>query len=339
MMTDVFGGDLASAVRLLRTLPRRRQDVGQAERRVRAWSAERPALAAELVVDEPPGTGQVGYDLLLAHPEGGTVAISAQTEDGVPWLVDHSTHWAAGQVVSVDGIGLSVPAALYALRALGARDRTVHEQLADYRILLSEIDGDKEPVGDAELREAMDDFRRRRGLFSRERTLRWLEEVGLPEDAFAGFMETTARMNRVRARFAGEPARAYLREHADELAHARAAWVTGRDRAVIEEIAGADTAAALLDRAGRALEERPGRLRLTTAAGPASELPAPLRAAAPGRVVGPAESEDGLLAGVVLDRAAADPDDPAALAAAADAAYTAWLAGRRAAAAITWHWL
>ncbi|MEU6414053.1 TIGR04500 family putative peptide maturation system protein [Microbispora sp. NPDC046933] len=338
-MTDVFGADLASAVRFLRTLPRRREDVGQAEERASAWSAAHPRLDAELVVDEPPGSLHVGYDLLLTYPEGGTVAISAQAGDGVPWLVDHSTHWAAGQVVSVDGIGLSVPAALYALRSLGARDRTVHEQLVDYRILLSEIADDREPVTDAELQEAMDDFRRRRGLFSRERTLRWLDEIGLPEDAFAGFMETTARMNRVRRRFTGEPAKTYLHTHAQELSRTRAAWVAGHDRAAIEEIARADSPAELLLRAQRAVQEGSGRLRFTLCSGFARELPRPLRAAQPGRVVGPAESEDGLLAGAVLHRAVPDPDDPTDLAAAAEAAYSAWLADRRAAAEIRWHWL
>jgi putative peptide maturation system protein len=338
-MTDVFGAELASAVRLLRTLPRRREAVEQAREQVTTWSAGHPALDAELVVDEPPGNLHVGYDLLLAHPEGGTVAISTQTEDGVPWAVDHATHWAAGQVVSVDSVGLSIPAALYALRAMGARDRTVHEQLADYRILLSEIADDREPVTDAELQEAMDDFRRRRGLFTRERTLTWLDEIGLPEHAFIGFMETTAQMNRVRSRFAGAPARAYLQNHADEFAVTRAAWVTGRDAAAIEEIARADSIAELLGRAEHSVREGTGRLRLTMVTGLATELPRPLRTASAGRVVGPVESEDGLLAGAVLHRLPADPDDPSVLAAAARAAYSTWMAERREAADIRWHWL
>ncbi|GAA2858827.1 hypothetical protein GCM10010517_17300 [Streptosporangium fragile] len=338
-MTHRFGAELASAVQLLRSLPRSAEKAEDAREQVATWSADHPGLDAELVVDEPPGSLLVGYDLLLTHPEGGTVAISAQTEDGVPWLVDRATHWAAGQVVSVDGKDLSVQAALYALRALGVRDRTVHEQLVDYRILLSEIAEDRTPVTDTELQEAVDDFRRRRGLFTRERTLDWLAEVGLTEDAFAGHMETTARMNRVRRRFAGAPARAYLQSHIRDFCLTRAAWVTGRDGAVIGEIARADSAAELLRRAEHSVHGGTGRLRLTMATALGSELPAPLRTAATGRVIGPVESEGGPLAGAVLRRFPPDPDDPAVLAAAAEAAYTTWLAGRRRAADIRWHWL
>ncbi|HEY9524278.1 MAG TPA: TIGR04500 family putative peptide maturation system protein, partial [Thermopolyspora sp.] len=264
-MTDAFGADLASAVRLLRSLPRSRDEVEAAEGQVAAWAAENPALAAELVVDEPPGNMNVGYDLLLSHPDGGTVALSVQTDDGVPWLVDHATHWAAGQVVSVDGMGLSIPAALYALRALGARDRTVHEQLADYRILLSEIADDRDPVGDAELQRAVDEFRRKRGLFTRERTMAWLDEIGLPESAFAGFMETTARMNRVRRRFTGEAARSYLRAHATDFDLVHATWITGTDTLSLGEIGRADSAVEFLRRAERAVRAGETRLSLTTA--------------------------------------------------------------------------
>ncbi|MBB5781585.1 hypothetical protein [Nonomuraea jabiensis] len=212
-MTTTFENDLADAVRLLRELPRGREHRDQARARVAAWSAERPGREAELVIDETPGTGRVSYDLLIAHPDGGTVGLTAHVEDGLPWIVDHSTHWAAGQVVSVDGVGLSMPAALYALRSLGTRDRRIHEQLVEYRILLSEIEQDEEPASREEVQRAADTFRQRRGLIGQEQTLAWLAEMGLPQRAFVAQMETEAKIARVRARFPSEDAfKAWLAE-------------------------------------------------------------------------------------------------------------------------------
>ncbi|MFI7708451.1 hypothetical protein, partial [Nonomuraea sp. NPDC049480] len=131
----------------------------------------------------------------------------------------------------------------------------------------------------------------------------------------------------------------YLTSHLKEFCEIRAAWITGRDATAIEEIARADSAAVFLLQAEEAIRGGNGRLRLTMVTGHASELPEPLRAASTGRVVGPVDGEDGLLAGVVLGRVAPRPDDPQALAAAAQAAYAEWLTERRRAADIRWHWL
>ncbi|MER5650967.1 TIGR04500 family putative peptide maturation system protein [Streptosporangium sp. NPDC002524] len=223
-----FAVDLAAAVELLRGLPTAGAGaVNDAYRHVRNWSARRPWLRAQLVVDDPPGSTEVGYDLLLSHPDGGTVALSAEVDDGVPWLVDHSTHWAASQILSVDGAGLSVAAGLSAVRDLGTRDRQLHERLVDHRILLTELDDDHEPVTAAEIQRAADEFRRRRGLIGRAETLDWLAEVGMSGEAFRDHVRVQAFIARVRERFAGEPARRYLAEHADEFTVRHAAWVTG----------------------------------------------------------------------------------------------------------------
>ncbi|MBO3747477.1 TIGR04500 family putative peptide maturation system protein [Streptosporangiaceae bacterium NEAU-GS5] len=225
MTTTTFESDLADAVRLLRELPRHRDRRDEARAMVAQWAAAHPGREAELVIDETPGTGRVSYDLLLAHPDGGTVGLTAHTEDGVPWIVDHSTHWAAGQVLSVDGVGLSMPAALYALRSLGTRDRQVHEQLIDYRILMSEIERDGEPVSREELQRAADAFRQRRGLHGRAETMAWLAEIGLPEQAFADHMENDAKIARIRARFPSDVAyKAWLAERRST-SHIRWHWL------------------------------------------------------------------------------------------------------------------
>ncbi|MEV4455020.1 TIGR04500 family putative peptide maturation system protein [Microbispora sp. NPDC049633] len=339
-LRTAFSADLADAVELLRGLPAAAETVADAHRSVRAWAAERPWLRAQLVADEPPGTDRVGYDLVLDHPEGGSVALSAEVDDGIPWLVDHSTHWAAANILSVDGVGLSIAAALSAIRSLGARDRRVHEQLVDHRILLNEVEDDPRPADDAETRRAADEFRRRRGLTTREQTLDWLAQAGISEKQFWGHAKMQARIARVRERFAGEAARRHLAEHPEQFTVRRAAWVTGPRpeplRALLDgpaaEFANRVTAALL----------HPGDatgLRLEAAATLTPRLPEPLREIPGGATAGPLPYEGGYLAGVVYEVVPPDAGAPAVLDAARDAAFQAWLDERRRAAEIRWFWL
>ncbi|MGW4961728.1 TIGR04500 family putative peptide maturation system protein [Nonomuraea sp. NPDC004186] len=333
-----FADDLAGAVALLQGLPTAQDQVGEARRRARDWAAARPHLRAQLVVDEPPGTTRVGYDLLLDHPEGGTVALSAEAEDGVPWLVDHSTHWAAANVLSVDGVGLSIAVALSTIRALGVRDQQLHERLVDHRILLNELDGALQSPTEAEIQEAADEFRRRRGLTGKAQTLEWLAEAGMSPEMFRTHARTQAIIARIRDRFAGEPARRHLAEHPEDFTMRRAVWVTGPhadELRVLSEGPVQDFAARSL-----AALERPGhRLQLHAATALTPRLPEPLRTAAERTAIGPVPYEGGHLAGAVHEVVPPDPGAPEVLEAARDAAFQAWLDERRRNAEIQWFWL
>ncbi|MFG6197335.1 TIGR04500 family putative peptide maturation system protein [Nonomuraea sp. JJY05] len=337
MSADSFAMDLFDAVALLRDLPTAREEVGDAQRRVGDWGAKRPHLRVQLAVDEPPGTAKAGYDLLLEHPEGGAVALSAEVDDGIPWLVDHSTHWAASCVLSVDGKGLPVAAALSTIRALGVRDRQLHERLVDHRILLSELENELRPVTPEETRRAADEFRRRRGLTGRTRTLRWLAEAGMSEDAFWSHVRTQALIARIRERFAGEPARRRLAEHPEEFTVRHAVWVVGPR---------ADELGVLLDGPvpdfhARAMAALAGRrsMRLQAATALTPELPEPLRTLPGQASAGPVPYDGGYLTGVVHEVVPPDPEAPEVLEAARDAAFQAWLDERRRASEIRWFWL
>ncbi|MEV4382076.1 hypothetical protein [Streptosporangium sp. NPDC049644] len=154
-MSDL-GTTLASGVRLLRGLPRRRAEVPQARRTAAAWAADHPEVKAEFVVDERPGTSVVDFHLLLQDPEGGTVALTAQADDGVPQPIGHST------LVSVDGTHLSAAQALTMIRSLSHRDATPHDEIVDRCLILNEIRHDDTPAGDEEPQAMADEFRRRR---------------------------------------------------------------------------------------------------------------------------------------------------------------------------------
>ncbi|WP_436757677.1 TIGR04500 family putative peptide maturation system protein [Streptosporangium sp. V21-05] len=324
---------LAAAVELLRGLPRHRDAVPGARTTVAAWRAAHPGSRAQLVVDVRPGTPMVDYDLLIDHPDGGTVAVTASVEDGVPWTVDHSAHWAASKVLSVDGQELSVQTALLTMRAYGERDRTLHDDLIDYCLLALET-WEEEAPSEEDLQRASDDFRLRRGLHSRADMLRWLEEVGLTPEAYRNHLYSLARASRFRGRKEKESAGAYFEAHAADFDHVSATWAVGPESGLAVLAGRDDPFAALAD----AVARPSGELTVRVAERAAAELPEPLRDAAEGVAVGPVPYRDAFLFGAVRHRRPARPD-AATLAAAGRAAFSAFMAGRRAEANIEWYWL
>ncbi|MEV8635146.1 TIGR04500 family putative peptide maturation system protein [Streptosporangium sp. NPDC051023] len=331
-MSD-FATALESGVRLLRGLPRRRAHVEEARRAVATWAQDHPGLRAQLVVDERPGTPVIDFDLLVEDPEGGTVALTAQAEDGVPWLIDHSTHWAAGQLVSVDEVHLSVAQALTMIKSLSRRDTTPHDEIVDQCLILNEVQNETEPVGDEDLQAAADEFRRGRGLHDRTAMLAWLAEMGMTPQQFETYIRGIARRRGFRRRKEAELGPARLEADPRTFDLVRAIWVTGPESRVA---ARAGDLARIHDGGLAALAAADGA-ETTIAERLAFELPEPLRDAAPEAVVGPVPYGGAFLAGVVLTRTAARPDERT-LAAAGRVAFSEWLAGRRGQASIEWHW-
>ncbi|GGK81121.1 hypothetical protein Sme01_44390 [Sphaerisporangium melleum] len=327
-MSGDFGATLAAGVALLRSLPRRRDQVEWARKEAAEWGAEHPAVAAQLVVDERPGTPVVDYDLLLTHPDGGTVALTAPADEGVPWLIEHSTHWAAGQLVSVDEVHLSVAQALTMLRSLSNRDSTPHDEIVDQCVILNEVLSDDEPLTTEDLQAAADEFRRGRGLYDRAATLAWMERVGMSPARFEEYIGGVARRRRFRRRKEAELASGYLAAHRSRFDRVRAVWWAGPERRM------AASPAELL----AVPSEVTGEIQVTIGERWAGDLPEPLRDAAPGTVVGPVEREGRFLTGAVLDRRPAK-DDAETLAAAGRAAFADWLTERRRRASVEWHWL
>ncbi|MEU8796392.1 TIGR04500 family putative peptide maturation system protein [Spirillospora sp. NPDC048819] len=335
-----FGADLVSAVALLRRLPRHRDQVGEARRLVADWAAAHPRRRPELVVDAPPGDLRAGYDLVLAHPDGGSVALTGQAEDGVPWSIEYSTHFAANRLLSVNERSLSVPSALFTIRALNRRDPTLHRQLVDYCLLWDQVFDEDEAATAEELAAAADTFRRGRGLHSRAATLEWLADVGLTEEAFGTHIEFVARIERFRRNFKDEHAADHLRTHLADF-EVDAVWVQATDARTLDDFAAARTPADLLTCLGQRTGDtrQAGEVQLTMGRRRALDLPAPLRSLAAGELAGPVPEAGQVILGGVREREPATAADPAALARAGDAALTEWLTEQRAKATIRWHWL
>ncbi|MFI6176464.1 hypothetical protein ACIA8R_13115 [Nonomuraea sp. NPDC051191] len=317
-----LGPALESGVNLLRGLARRRSAVEEARRTAAAWAQAHPRLGAQLVTSPRPGSPVVDYDLLIDHPSGGTIMLAVQAEDGTSWLVDHSTHWAAGYVLTVDGTHVSASEAMLMLRSLTRPGLSSQEELVRFCVLRNAAE--QEDVGLEEVQAAADGFRRRRGLLGHDAMLEWLDRMGMTAEAFHEHMTMTAKDQRFRGRMRAELAPAYLDRHRDRFAQVRAAWV----------LSDAPVEAAELDGslAGR------WDLRLTRTRTLAGELPEPLRDVPAGGAAGPVPFEEGFLTGQVLERQEAVAD-AATLKAAGEAAFDEWVTDAAREAHITWHWL
>lgn len=236
---------------------------------------------------------------------------------------------------------LSVPSALFTIRALNRRDPTLHRQLVDYCLLWDQVFDEDEAATAQELAAAADTFRRGRGLHSRAATLEWLADVGLSERAFATHIEFVARIERFRRNFKAEHAAGHLRAHLADFDRVDAVWVRAADSKALDDFAAARTPADLLTCPGRRTGDtrQVGEVQLTMDRRWALDLPAPLRSLAAGELAGPVPEAGQVILGGVRGREAATEADPAALARAGEAALTEWLAEQRAKAEIRWHWL
>ncbi|MFB4270387.1 hypothetical protein [Nonomuraea sp. GTA35] len=322
MTQPSLGPALESGVSLLRGLTRRRSAVEEARRAAAAWARSHPALAAQLVSNPRPGSPVVDYDLLIDDPAGGTIMLGVQPDDGTSWLVDHSTHWAAGNLLTVDGMQISMPEAMLMLRSLTRAGLSPQEELVRFCVLRNAAA--KEEAGLDDIQAAADAFRRRHGLTGREAMLKWLERMGMSAEAFHDHMATNAKDDRFRTRMRAELGPEYLARHRDRFARVWAVWALSEDPVEVAELDGS-----LGDRWG---------LRLTRIRAWSGELPEPLRAAPAGSGVGPVPFEGRFLTGSVHKReeAVADADT---LEAAGAAAFEEWLAGAAEQARVTWHWL
>src|SRR5688572_5273927 len=134
-MPSPFDEALSGAVSMLRELPRDRQAAPHAASALHTLRVAHPGIDVELVVDQPPGSPRVDYDLVLGHPEGGTVGLCWRADDGVPWAVEYASHWAASFVVSVNKEHVPVQTALMFFRLAGRRVPDLMEELVDQTLV------------------------------------------------------------------------------------------------------------------------------------------------------------------------------------------------------------
>jgi putative peptide maturation system protein len=338
-MPNDFGSVLEEAALLLRDLPRGYRDVPEAQRRTADWRETHSGLDVDLLVDQPPGSLRVDYDLLLSHPDGGTLALTWQGAQGLPWLACYADHWAANFVVTVNGESITVQQALTALRMSANAHSDLMTDLVNQKILLQAVDQEKPPVTDEELEEAANRFRRANRLDTAADTFRWLEEMRLTQAQFEAMLEATVQSRKVKGRITAERLESYFEAHRDEYDQICLFEVRVPDPDMGEQLVAAAREAGLLT-ATEAMLRYPSMplLEGTLAVRHAGTLPPPLRTASPGEIIGPYLAEEHYRVAQVYSRQAASLKGETRDAV-QEAISQEWLAQQRTAATVHWHWM
>lgn len=329
---------LSHAVLLLRELPRGREDVGDARSRFEGFRATYPGVRADLLVDQPPGSRQVDYDLLLEHPEGGTVALSWRADDAIPWSVEYADHWAANHVVTVNNHGLTVQQALLFLKLVSSQSPDLMTEMVDQALIAQAIDENPPSVNKEELQAAADEFRSADGLYSADGTHRWLEETGLSVTRFAELLRRVIQRRKLEERVTKDQIQPYFQAHRESFDTVQFFRVDTQNKAVARRLVESPRKKSLLLAThARLTGAEGGGLEGSLISRYARDLPSNLANAPPGKVVGPVAEGGGFWVAEVLQRQPARLDTQTH-AAIRDQLFREWLAQRRHQATVRWHW-
>lgn len=338
-MTGPIERALADAVALLRELPRARARLPDARVRFERFRGEHPAVPAQLLIDRAPGAPEVDYDVLLEHPDGGTIAVCCRPDDGVPWFVEYADDLTASLALTVNRRRVTAPRAMLLLKLAGREHPDLLTELVDQQLIAEALEADPPEVSDEELQRASDAFRRRNGLLSADATHRWLRELNLSVADFEDLLTGVVQRRKHETRITDGRVRPYFESHREDFEIVQALRVRVPDQAIAARLVTAAREAGLYaaTTTAQAADQDP-RLEATLASWHARDLPGVLRAARPGTLVGPASDATGCWVAEVLRRA------PARLDAATRAHIRArllreWLDERRARAAVSWYGL
>lgn len=338
-MSLAFRDILVDGSSLLRELPRRRDDVEEARARFEHFRASHPDLEADLLVDHPPGAPMVEYDLLIGHPDGGTVALSWRADHGSPWCVEHTEHWAANFVLSVNDVHVTVQHAILSLKLAAQRSPDVFTRLVDEQLIGQEIEKDPPPVSDEELQAEADVVRAANNLHRADATLRWLEEMSITTARFEDLLRFGVQVRTLKERVTRDGVAAYFDSHRPAFDVIQVFRLDSANDESVLRLADTARAVGLWPAVQSWSTEAQGvGIRGSLASQYAFEAPTELAAAEAGAIVGPVADGGRYWMAVVLSRQAGKLDEPTREAI-RDLLFEEWLAERRARADIRWHWM
>lgn len=264
------------------------------------------------------------YDLLIKREGEGTVSLSWCPDRALPWPMRGVHRSAEMLLLRVDGVGVEVADAVARLDFLWDEARLA-DRLVTAALLQAELEESPVELTDAELQEAVDAFRRARGLLTARKTHEWMERRCLTEADLRRLVAGEAAAARVRERVTAGRVEPYFAEHGEEFRTARIARLDFPDseaarRAAAEIDAGADPY--------RLAERTPGA-RLTLEDVPVTEI----GTARAGDVLAPAPLT--LLKVISIGEAVLDAATRRRV---ERRVFDEWIEERRRAAKIEWFW-
>jgi putative peptide maturation system protein len=313
----------------------------EAQQRLRVLQASYPAAGLELLWEEEPYDGSVHYDLLLRDVDRATISMSYCPDRALPWPLRGVHRFSEANILQVNGRMLTMEEAVTHLDALW-NEAPLMQRMVDACLIREELERQPIEIGDDELQDGMDALRRRHRLYTADETADWLSGRGMTHEEFEQLVLGTLRCRKLRARVALQGVDPFFEARRDELDVAVVARLecSGEDRAhrVLDAVTGG---AAFVDVVARHVVAAGTRERCEIASlrrrDARDEVDRAAFRASVGDAIGPARCGDVYVVANVLSlrRAELDRDTRDVI---EQIVFEEWLAERRRAAQITWHW-
>ncbi|MGI5158205.1 TIGR04500 family putative peptide maturation system protein [Microbispora sp. CA-102843] len=299
-------------------------DPSEAQERLRELRERHPGVRFRLLWQREDYDDSLHYDLLIKRPGEGTVSLSWCPDRALPWPLRGVQRAGEMLLLRIDGVGVKVVDAVAWLDFLWDEARLV-DRIVAAALVQAEMEEAPVELSDHEIQEAVDAFRRARGLLTAERTREWMDRRSLTVVDLQELVAGEVAAARVRERVTAGRVEPYFEEHREEFGTVRAARLTFPDSEV------ARRAAAEIDAGAGfyALAERTRGARLIVEDVPAAEM----GTARPGDVVSPAP--DVLLKVISVAGAELDADTRRRV---ERRVFDLWIDERRRAAKIEWFW-
>jgi putative peptide maturation system protein len=261
-------------------------------RGLEAFRAAYPRARTRLVAQREEFDGSLHHALLIKDGDGATISLSRCADRALPWPL-RGVH-RAGEHLLLRVNGIETPVA----RAIACLDFIWEESALADRLVREELEETREPLGDAALQEAMDAFRRARGLLTGEATRAWMDRHRISHHELEELVALEAAVAALRSRVAAGQVADWFAEHGGKLDVARVA------RAEFVAEPAVPDATEFLDAVERAFADgsaRPGEVFATLRRGDLDgETAERIFAAPPGTMAGPFATEHGHLLVKVL---------------------------------------
>ncbi|WP_433247738.1 TIGR04500 family putative peptide maturation system protein [Streptosporangium sp. CA-135522] len=180
--------------------------------------------------------GSLHYDLLIKKPGCGTVSLSWCPDRALPWPL-RGVHRTSEQVLlRVNGVDMKVPDAVARLDFLWDEARLT-DRLVTACLLQEELYESPVTLSETELQQAVDAFRRARGLITARATREWMELHSLSVQGLEELVAGEAAVERLRDRVTAGRVEPYFAEHESEFARVRVARLVYLDRALARRAA------------------------------------------------------------------------------------------------------
>jgi len=338
-MRSSFAKTLIDSVTLLRELPHQRERLRKTYTRLRRFKKEHSSVQVDLLIDQPPGSPCIDYDILVNHPDGGTVAVSWRPDQGIPWSIEYSDHWAANYVLTVNNRNLTVQQALLFLQFSSKECPDLMSELIQQQLVLEAIEEDPFPVYKAELQSAADEFRIANGLLTTEETQQYLVELGLSVERFQEILAWGIQARKLEARVIGNEDESYFEAYKQDFASIQIFWVETRTQSVAAQLAKTAQQKGLLSATLTIITSAKSKeISCSITNHRMCELPSILANASVGTVVGPVKEGSRYWVAEVLNKQPAklDTDTRAII---RGRLFHKWLTDKMITANLHWHWI